>query len=144
VTARFFLVTADIVFFFLGSSISRWTFEGLHCEHRPASTVVRDIKQRVMLTSARGAAGVLSMGPSAGYTSNLTVFMFNKIFVLLSMISMFIILATSSSHVHIFVVTNLLLFSLIKLNTKMPKILTGSGHGSYSQCLRVNLAAGKK
>jgi hypothetical protein len=39
-TARFFLVTADILFFFLGSSTFRWTFEGLHCEHRPASTVV--------------------------------------------------------------------------------------------------------
>jgi hypothetical protein len=65
-----------------------------------------------MLTSARGAAGALSMDPSARYTSNFTVSMFSKVFVLLNMISMFIILASSSSHVHIFVVTNLLLFFL--------------------------------
>jgi len=50
--------------------------------------------------------------------------MFSKVFVLLKMISMFIIVATSSSHVHIFVVTNLLLFFWIKLNKKMPKFLT--------------------
>ena len=54
-----------------------------------------------MSSSARVAAGALSMGPSAGYTSNLTVSMFSKVFVLLNMISMFIILGTSSSHVHI-------------------------------------------
>jgi hypothetical protein len=52
----------------------------------------------------------LKHGPSAGYTSNLTVSIFSKVFVLLNMISMFIIVATSSLHVHIFVVTNLLLF----------------------------------
>ena len=63
-----------------------------------------------MSTSAHVAAGALSMGPSAGYTSNLTVSMFSKVFVLLNMISMFIIVATSSSHGHIFIVMNLPLF----------------------------------
>ena len=63
-----------------------------------------------MSTRVNGATGALSMGPSVGYTSNLIVFKFNKVFVLLNMISMFIIVAASSSHVHIFVVTNLLLF----------------------------------
>jgi hypothetical protein len=43
--------------------------EGLHCEHRPASTVVCDIEQRTMSTSVRGAASALSMGPSAEYNS---------------------------------------------------------------------------
>ena len=54
-----------------------------------------------MSISARGAAGALSMGPSAGYTSNLTVSMFSKVFLVLNMIGMFIVLGTSSSHVHI-------------------------------------------
>ena len=54
-----------------------------------------------MSISARGAAGALSMDPSVGYTSNLIVSMFNKVFVLLNMINMFIVLGTSSSHVHI-------------------------------------------
>jgi hypothetical protein len=58
-----------------------------------------------------GVTSALSMDPSTGYTSNLIVSIFSKVFVLLNMISMFIIVATSSSHMHIFVVTNLLLFS---------------------------------
>ena len=74
-----------------------------------------------MSTSARGATSALSMGPSAKYTSNLTVSMFSKVFMLLNMIRMFIIVATSSSHVHIFVIMNLLLFFWIKLNMKMSK-----------------------
>jgi hypothetical protein len=44
--------------------------------------------------------------------------------VLLNMIGMFIIVATGSSHVHMFVVTNLPLYFGIKLNMKMPKFLT--------------------
>ena len=47
-----------------------------------------------MSTSARGA------DPSAGYTYNLIVSMFSKVFVVLNMIVMFIVLGTSSSHVH--------------------------------------------
>jgi hypothetical protein len=39
-------------------------FVGLHCEHRPASTVVHDFDQRTMSTSANGASDVLGMGPS--------------------------------------------------------------------------------
>jgi hypothetical protein len=122
--AHFFLVSANIIFFFFGSSASQRTFEGLHCEHRPASTVVRYFEQHTMSTHVNGATGALSMGPFAGYTSNLTVSIFSKVFVLLNMISMFIIVVTSSSHVHIFVVTNLLLFIWIKLNMKMPNFLT--------------------
>jgi hypothetical protein len=54
------------------------------------------------------------MGPSTEYISVLTVSIFIKFFVLFNMISIFIIVATIeinySSHVHIYVVTNLLLF----------------------------------
>jgi hypothetical protein len=124
----FFLVAANVVFFFFGSSTSRRTFEGLHCEHRPASTVVHYFEQHTMLTHVNGAIGALSMGPSAGYSSNLTVSIFNRVFVLLNMINIFIIVATSSLHMHIFVVTNLLLFIWIKLNMKIPKFLTTRPH----------------
>jgi hypothetical protein len=59
----FFLVTVDIFFFFfLGSSNSWWMFEGLHCEHRLASTVVHDIEQHTMSTSVRGATGAFEHG----------------------------------------------------------------------------------
>ena len=43
-------------------------FVGLHCEHRPASTVVHDFEQRTMSTSTNGASDALGMGPSAGYS----------------------------------------------------------------------------
>ena len=43
-------------------------FVGLHCEHLPTSTVVRDFEQRTMSTSANGASDALGMEPSAGYT----------------------------------------------------------------------------
>ena len=42
-------------------------FVGLHCEHRPTPTVVRDFEQRTMSTSANGASDALGMGPSSGY-----------------------------------------------------------------------------
>ena len=109
-TTRFFLMIADI-FFFLGSSTSRWTFEGLQCEHRPALTMVRDIKQRTMSTSVRGATGALSMGPSAGYNSILEFVKFNIFSAMIYMPFMFISATSASSnitHVHIHVVTNLL------------------------------------
>jgi len=113
-TARFFLVTADVFsFFFLGSSISRWTFEGLHCEHRPASIVVCYIEQHTMSTRVNGATGALSMGPSAGYISIFELVKFNLIFVMIGMLFMNILTANLSSskitHVHMFVITFLLL-----------------------------------
>jgi len=43
-------------------------FVGLHCEHLPASTMVRDFEQRTMSTSANGASDALDMEPSAGYS----------------------------------------------------------------------------
>jgi hypothetical protein len=89
-------------------------FAGLHYVHHPAPTVVCDFDQRTMSTCAHGATRALSMGPSTEYISVLTVSIFIKFFVLFNMISIFIIVATIeinySSHVHIYVVTNLLLF----------------------------------
>ena len=100
-------------------------FVGLHCEHRPASTVVHDFKQRTISTSANGAFDALGMGPSAGY-------------ILISMITVFCVLTVSiymsclhavafvrNIHMHIYAITNLLmLFFWIKLIMKMPKFLT--------------------
>jgi len=83
--------------------------EGLHCEHLSASTVVLDFEQHTMTTRVNRATSALSMGPSAGYICNLTVSTFSKVFMILNMINMLIIVATGSSHVHILVVTNLLL-----------------------------------
>jgi hypothetical protein len=86
---------------------------GLHCKQLPASIVVCDFKQRTMSTSAHRATDAFNIGPSAGYISNLTVSMFNKISVMF-MISMFImvvfVVSICSSHVHICVIMNLLLF----------------------------------
>jgi hypothetical protein len=125
-TARFFLVTADVFFFFLGSSTSRWTFDGLHCVHLPAPTLVRDYEQLTM--SGTEATGALSMGPSVGYISILKLVKFNLIFAMISMLFMNIFAANLSSskitHVHILVITNLLLFFWINFNMIMPKFLT--------------------
>ena len=63
---------------------SWWTFEGLHYEHHLASTMVHDIEELTMSTSAHGATGALSMGLSAEYISNLTISIFSKVFVLLT------------------------------------------------------------
>jgi hypothetical protein len=124
-TARFFLVIAD-VFFFLESSTSWWTFKGLHCVHLSAPTVVRDFEQLTM--SGTGATGALSIGPSAGYISILKLVKFNLIFVMTSLLFMNTFVANLSSskitNVHIFVITNLLLFFWISFNIKMSKFLT--------------------
>jgi hypothetical protein len=96
-------------------SSSWWTFEGLHCKHRLASTVVLSTEQRTTSTSAHGATSALSMGPSAGYISNLTISIFIKVFVQLNMISMFTIVCTSSSHVHM-LVKNLLHYNIFGLD----------------------------
>jgi hypothetical protein len=125
VTTRFFLVIADI--FFFGSSTSCWTFEGLHCEHRPTSIVVRDIEHCTVSTSMHGVVGALSMGLSAGYNSILEFLKVN-IFSAMICMSFMSISGTSSSsnitHMHILVVTYLLWIFWIKFNKKMPKFLT--------------------
>jgi hypothetical protein len=80
-----------------------------------------------MLTSARGATGALSMGPSAGYNSILEFVKFNIFSAMICMSFMFISTTNASSnitHAHIHVVTNLLWIFWSKLNMKMPKFLT--------------------
>jgi hypothetical protein len=80
-----------------------------------------------MLTSARGATGALSMGPSAGYNSILEFVKFNIFSAMIYMSFMFISTTNASSnitHAHIHVVTNLLWIFWSKLNMKMPKFLT--------------------
>ena len=104
---------------------SRWTFEGLHCVHLRAQTVFHDFEQLTM--SETRATGALSMGPSAGYISIIKLVKFNLIFVMISMLFMNIFATNLSSskitHVHIFVITNLLLFFWIHFNMKMHKFL---------------------
>ena len=83
-------------------------FVGLHCEHRPASTVVHDFKQRTMSTSANGASDALGMGPSAGYTliSMITVL---TITVFICMSSLHVVALVRDIHMHIYAVMNLLM-----------------------------------
>ena len=77
--------------------------------------------------SGTGVTGALSMGTSAGYISILKLVKFNLIFAMISMLFMNIFAANLSSskitHVHISVITNLLLFLWINFNIKMPKFL---------------------
>ena len=101
------------------------SFVGLHCEHRPAPTVVRDFEQRTMLTSANGASDTLSMGPSAGYNLNSVFTSFCVLTVSICMSYLHAVAFVSDIHMHIYVVTNFLMFYFwIKLIMKMPNYLT--------------------
>ena len=92
---------------------------GLHCKHLPASTVVHDFKQRTM-SGANGASDALGMGPSSGYTTVLCV-----LTVSIGMSYLHAVAFVSDIHMHIYVVTNLLMFYFwIKLTMKMPNFLT--------------------
>ena len=84
-------------------------FVGLHCEHRPAPTVVHDFEQRTMSTSANGASDTLGMGPSAGYTliSMITVLCSFTVFICMS--SLHAVVFIRDIHMHIYDVTNLLM-----------------------------------
>ena len=84
------------------------SFVGLHCEHRPAPTVVRDFKQRAMSTSANGASDALGMGPSAGYTLNSVITVLAAI-VFIYMSSLHTVMFIKEIHMHIYAITNLLM-----------------------------------
>ena len=100
-------------------------FVGLHCEHLPASTVVRDFEQRTMSTSANGASDALGMGPSAGYSLIYLITVFCAFTVFICMSSLHAVAFVRDIHMHIYAVTNLLiLYFWIKLIMKMPKFLT--------------------
>jgi hypothetical protein len=80
---------------------------GLHYEHLPASTMVYYFKQRTMLTSANGAAGAFSTGPSSGYNPNRLSFIFSMFVVVAVVLAMFISKLSSDkiAHVHIYTTT---------------------------------------
>ena len=100
-------------------------FVGLHCEHRPAPTVVHDFEQRTMSTSANGASDALGMGPFAGYNliSMITVLCAFTVFICMS--SLHDVAFVRDIRMHIYAITNLLmLYFWIKLTMKMPNYLT--------------------
>ena len=84
-------------------------FMGLHYEHHPAPTVVRDFEQRTMLTSANGASDALGMGPSVGYSLIFVITVFCSLIVSMSMSSMHAVAFIINIHMHIYAVTNLLM-----------------------------------
>ena len=97
---------------------------GPHCEHLPASTVVHDFEQRTM-SGANRTSDALSMGPSTGYTLNSLITVLCVLTVSIGMSYLHVVAFVSDIHIHIFVVTNLLMFYFwIKLTMKMPNYLT--------------------
>ena len=97
---------------------------GLHCEHLPASTVVHDFEQHTM-SGANGASDALGMGPSVGYTLNFLITVLCVLTVSIGMSYLHVVAFVSDIHIHIFVVTNLLMFYFwIKLTIKMHNYLT--------------------
>ena len=83
-------------------------FVGLHYEHRPALTVVRDFEQRTM-SSANGASDALGMVPSAGYSLISVITVFCILTVSISMSSMHAVAFIRNIHMHIYAVINLLM-----------------------------------
>ena len=101
-------------------------FMGLHCEHRPAPTVVHDFEQRAMSTSANRAYDALGMGPSAGY-SLISVITVLTAIVFVCISSLHAVVFIREIHMHIYAIMNLLmLFFWIKLIMKMSKFLIKS------------------
>jgi len=115
------------------SSSSWWTFVGLHCEHLPASTVVRYFTQRTMSTSANGAVGAFGTGLSSGYNLKRLFFVFSMSAVVAVVFAMFISNLSSDkiAHVYIYATTILCVIFWIKSNIKMSKFLT-----KYALCVR--------
>jgi hypothetical protein len=81
---------------------SRWPFEGLHGVHLSASTLYGYIEQTHEMSRVNGATNVLSIGPSAGYT---------LFFVFVHVSLLFTAYASSYTHIHIYVITYIALFS---------------------------------
>ena len=81
-----------------------------------------------MSTSANGASDALGMGPSAVYTLNSLITVLCVLTVSIGMSYLHVVAFVSDIHIHIFVVTNLLMFYFwIKLTMKMPNYLTMRG-----------------
>ena len=77
------------------------------------------------MSGANGASDALGMGPSAGYTLISVITALCVLTVSICMSYLYAVAFVSDIHIHIYVVTNLLMFYLwIKLTMKMPKFLT--------------------
>ena len=77
------------------------------------------------MSGANGASDALDMGPSAGYTLNSVITVLCVLTVLICMSYLHAVAFISDIHMHIYVVTNLLMFYFwIKLTMKMPNDLT--------------------
>ena len=101
----FFLVISHGTYLLPGDPFMR-----LHCEHHPASTVVHDFEQRTMSTSLNGASNALGMGPSTGYNLNSMITVLCVLTISICMSYLHVVAFVSDIHIHIYVVTNLLMF----------------------------------
>ena len=63
-----------------------------------------------MSTSANGASDALDMGPSAGYTLNFLITVLCVLTVSIGMSYLHAVAFVSDIHMHIYIVTNLLMF----------------------------------
>ena len=77
------------------------------------------------MSGANGTSDALGMGPSAGYTINSLITVLCVLTILIGMSYLNAVAFVSDIHIHIYVVTNLLMFYFwIKLTMKMPNYLT--------------------
>ena len=77
-----------------------------------------------MSTSANGASDALGMGPSAGYNLNSMIIALCVLTVSICISYLHAVVFVSDIHIHIYVITNLLMFYFrIKLTMKMPNYL---------------------
>ena len=83
---------------------------GLHYEHLPAATMVHDFEQRTMSTSTNGVSDALNIGPSAGYNLNSVIIVLCVLTISICMSYLHVVAFVSDIHMHIYVVTNLLMF----------------------------------
>ena len=79
-------------------------FVGLHYEHLPALTVVRDFEQCTMSTSANGASDALGMGPLAGYNLISVITALCVLTVSICMSCLHAVAFVSDIHMHIYVI----------------------------------------
>ena len=77
------------------------------------------------MSGANGVSDALGMEPSAGYTLNSLITLLCVLTVSIGMSYLHAVAFVSDIHIHIYVVTNLLIFYFwIKLTMKMPNFLT--------------------
>ena len=85
------------------------------------------------MSGANGASDALGMGPSAGYTLNSLITVLCVLIVSIGMSYLHSVAFVSDIYIHIYVITNLLMFYFwIKLTMKMPINLTAAQHTSTS------------